>query len=429
MLNSKSMLSKVTVLALPSLLLLGLFPVSQAVAADAKKTTITFESWNPSKPNMDRVVAAFQKENPTIEVKAKLLPYADYVTSIKTEMASGTGPDVFHLEPGAMLGEFAPLLKPVGTLAAREMGATWKSKYSKSAISQVSHKGIVYGLPGGMVFPGTLWVNETILAANGIEDPKTLKEFIAACAKLRAAKIVPLAIGAKDQWLVTDVFASISNSVAPKQQYKAMEGKGSWKTAGLLKAFTEYAALFTNGIALDGASSVSQYMDAYDLFADGKAAFLTNGSWNMDMFSGAADRLAKFKASVIQMPTSAGLAPLTGGIESVFIVNKSSDKQIAAMKFVAFMAGPKGQQIIINDTGGFSSLAVQPVPAVIASEDAKAIRKIFNGLIASNVAGYRSVPDAGVAAALGTALLNLAAKTTTPAEAVSSVQAAQDLAK
>ena len=170
-------------------------------------------------------------------------------------------------------------------------------------------------------------------------------------------------------------------------------------------------------------------MDAYDLYADGKAAFLTNGSWNMDMFSGAADRLAKFKPSVIQMPTSAGLAPLTGGIESVFIVNKSSDKQIAAMKFVAFMAGPKGQQIIINDTGGFSSLAVQPVPAVIASEDAKAIRKIFNGLIASSVAGYRSVPDAGVAAALGAALLNLAAKTITPAEAASSVQAAQDLAK
>ena len=128
MLNSKSTLSKVTVLVLPSLLLLGLFPASQAVAADAKKTTITFESWNPSKPNMDRVVAAFQKENPTIEVKAKLLPYADYVTSIKTEMASGTGPDVFHLESGAMLGEFSPLLKPVGTLAAREMGSSWKSK-------------------------------------------------------------------------------------------------------------------------------------------------------------------------------------------------------------------------------------------------------------------------------------------------------------
>ena len=428
MLNSKSTLSKVTVLVIPSLLLLGLFPASQAVAAE-KKITITYESWSPSKPNMDRVIAAFQKENPTIEVKAKLLPYADYVTSIKTEMASGTGPDVFHLESGAMLGEFSPLLKPVGTLAAREMGSSWKSNYSKQAISQASHKGTVYGLPDGMVFPGTLWVNETILAANGIEDPKTLKEFIAACAKLRAAKIVPLAIGAKDDWLVLDVFASISNSVAPKEQYKAMEGKGSWKTAGLLKAFTEYAALFTNGIALDGASSVSEYMDAYDLYADGKAAFLTNGSWNMDMFSGAADRLAKFKASVIQMPTSAGLAPLTAGIGAIIIVNKDSKNQIAAMKFAAFMGGAIGQQIIINDTGGFSSLAVQPIPAVIPSADAKAIRNIFNGLIKSNVAGYRSVPNAGVRAALGTALLKLAAKTTTPAEAASSVQAAQDLAK
>ena len=66
---------------------------------------------------------------------------------------------------------------------------------------------------------------------------------------------------------------------------------------------------------------------------------------------------------------------------------------------------------------------------MIPSADAKAIRNIFNGLIKSNVAGYRSVPNAGVRAALGTALLKLAAKTTTPAEAASSVQAAQDLAK
>lgn len=429
MLSSKSTLFKRTVLVLPALLLLGLFPASQANAASAKKITITYESWSPSKPNMDRVIAAFQKENPNIVVKAKLLPYADYVTSIKTEMAAGTGPDVFHLESGAMLGEFAPLLQPVDKLAVKAIGPKWKANYSSEAISQASNKGVVYGLPDGMVFPGTLWVNETILAANGIADPKTLKDFIAACVKLRAANVVPLAIGAKDDWLVLDVFASISNAVAPKEQYKAMEGKSTWKSAGLIKSFTEYAALFTNGIALDGASSVSEYMDAYDLYADGKAAFLTNGSWNMDMFSGAADRLAKFKASVIQMPTSAGLAPLTAGIGAIIIVNKKSKQQDAAMKFAAFMGGSKGQQIIINDTGGFSALAVQPIPAVIASEDAKAIRKIFNTLIGSKVAGYRSVPNAGVRAALGAALLALAAGTTTPAEAASSVQAAQDLAK
>ena len=398
-------------------------------AAKAKTITITFESWTPSKANMDRLISAFQKKNPNIKVKAKLLPYADYVTSIKTEIASGTAPDVFHLQTGAMLKEFSPLLLSVDKLAKKEIGPKWKANYSAEAISQASSGGVVYGLPDGMVFPGTLWVNESILAANGITDPKTLPELIAACAKLRAAGIVPVAMGGKDDWSMLDVFASVSNSVAPKQQYSAMAGKGSWKTPGLIKSFTEFAALFNNGIAQDGAAGASVYMDAYDLFADGKAAFLTNGSWNMDMFAGAAARIGKFKASVIQMPTSAGLAPLTASIAAVLIVNQKSKQQAAAMKFSAFVGGAKGQQIIINDTGGFSALKKQPIPAVISSNDAKKIRVIFTNLIANKVAGYREIPNAGVRAALGQALLKLVAGTVTATEAAASVQSAQDQAK
>jgi len=412
------------VIAATGLLLAGCAGGASSPVASSGPVTITLESWTPSQKVMDNIVAEFEKENPNITVKATLLPYADYVTAIKTELASGTGPDVFDLQTGGMLNEFAPLVTPLDKLATSQLGADWKSAYKKSALDQSSVDGAVYGLPHGFQPAGLLWVNKTLLDANGIKIPTTMGELVTASQKLRAAGVVPVAIGAKDDWMLIDIFSSMSNAIAPGDQYKAMDGKGSWDTPGLVKAFNEFASMFKTGVAQDGAAGAATYTDTYDLYADGKAAFFTNGGWNQDMFVGAADRIGKFDSAVTLMPTSAGPAPVIAGISALLAVNGKSKNQEAALKLAQFMSSGPGQQIVMDGSLDFSVTSTDLVPSVKVSANASTVRTALTAMLKDNLAGYREVPNAAVKAALGQALLKLVAGTIDGAGAAAEVQAA-----
>lgn len=395
-----------------------------AAPADDGTVTITYESWTPSQEVMDNIIEAFEAANPDIKVEAKLLPYADYVTAIKTELASGTGPDVFDLQAGGMLAEFQSLLEPLDELASAELGDDWAASYNEDALAQASIDGTAYGLPHGFQTAGGLWVNVSLLEANGLEVPTAWDELVAASSALRAAGVVPLAIGAKDDWMLIDVFSAMSNAVAPGEQYDAMEGRGDWTSDGLVASFEAFSAIFSDGVAQDGAAGATTYTDTFDLYADGKAAFFANGSWNQDMFVNAADRIGAFEAAVVQMPTPAGPAPVIGGIGGLLAVNKDGDQKAAAFKLAQFMSSGEGQQILIDGSLDFA-VTVEPVePGIEISDNAREVRAQLTALLTDHLAGYREVPDAGVKSALGQALLKLAAGTISPADAAAEVQAA-----
>ena len=54
--------------------------------------------------------------------------------------------------------------------------------------------GKLYGVPYSVPMMGVFY-NQEIFAAQGIEIPKTYKDFVAACEKLKAAGITPIAAG------------------------------------------------------------------------------------------------------------------------------------------------------------------------------------------------------------------------------------------
>jgi raffinose/stachyose/melibiose transport system substrate-binding protein len=264
----------------------------------------------------------------------------------------------------------------------------------------------------------------SLLEANGLEVPTTWDELVAASSALRAAGVVPLAIGAKDDWMLIDVFSAMSNAVAPGEQYDAMEGRADWTSDGLVESFEAFSAIFSDGVAQDGAAGATTYTDTFDLYADGKAAFFANGSWNQDMFVNAADRIGAFEAAVVQMPTPAGPAPVIGGIGGLLAVNKDGDQKAAAFKLAQFMSSGEGQQILIDGSLDFAVTVAPVEPGIEISDNAREVRAQLTALLTDHLAGYREVPDAGVKSALGQALLKLAAGTISPADAAAEVQAA-----
>lgn len=388
--------------------------------------TITYESWAPTQQAMDEIIAAFEAENPDITVQAKLLPYADYVTAIKTELASGTAPDVFAVQSGGMLAEFAPLLTPLDDLLTEELGADWKDIYQEAPLSQASYDGVVYGLPHGWQSAGTIWVNNTLLEQHGVAVPTDYDELVEASAQLRAAGVVPLALGAKDTWMDIDVFKVMSLAIAPGEILEAESGEGRWDSDGLVETFQAWSDLFTDGVALDGAAGVTTYTDAYDLYLDGKAGFFSIGSWNQDMFVTGPDKMAQFESSVIQFPTPAGDAPVISGIAALLAINGESAHKAAALELAQFISSGPGQQILINHSMDFSVTDEVVTPEIEFTPNATAVREQLTEIIDNNYGAAREIPNVVVKTKLGDVLLALAAGSITPEDAAAQVQAAAE---
>lgn len=74
---------------------------SPATTAAPEPVTITYTNFisnGGNEENLDKIVKAFEADNPGITVDVTTLPYADYFTALQTDLAGGTASDVFDIE-------------------------------------------------------------------------------------------------------------------------------------------------------------------------------------------------------------------------------------------------------------------------------------------------------------------------------------------
>jgi raffinose/stachyose/melibiose transport system substrate-binding protein len=404
---------------------------AEDVAGVKKAATgsIAFESWTPTEETMDEILAAFEKDNPKADVTVKLAAYEDYQTSLKTQLASGGGPDVFLVAPGAMFNQFSSFMTPIDELATELVGPDWESRYREETLARATHRGEVLGLPSGYTAAGLMWANTSLLAEHGLDVPTSYEQLKTVAAALRKEGLSAFALGAKDAWQNLDYFMAIANGGgATEPLYAALEGRGSWTDPALVRAFEGWGRLFRDGVLQKGAVGSATYNDTYDLFLDGKAAFLANGSWNMDMFVNSADKIEKLDVQVVGFPApgATGPAPVTADVEAIIAVNRRSQNKAAAFRLAEFMSLGGGAQILM-DAFLYYPVASEPMePTKQLSADAREAREQIGDLMENNLVGYRQIPDPAVSEALGQALAGVATGRLDAQKAAEQVQQAAD---
>ncbi len=73
-----------------------------------------------------------------------------------------------------------------------EGDAKWRDTFMPGCLDRYTYKGKVYGLPFAY-FAYAVWYNKRMFAERGWEKPKTWKEFLALCERIKRAGIAPLA--------------------------------------------------------------------------------------------------------------------------------------------------------------------------------------------------------------------------------------------
>ncbi|MEO9823949.1 MAG: ABC transporter substrate-binding protein [Paracoccaceae bacterium] len=329
-----------------------------ATSVMAQDVTITIESWRNDDLVLwqDKIIPAFEAENPGIKVKFTPSAPTEYNAVLNSKLEAGSAGDLITCRPfDASLALFeAGHLADLDDMAAM-------SNFSDVAKSawQTDDGSASFCVPMASVIHGFIY-NKDAFAEVGVEVPNTEAEFFAALEAFKAdGNYIPMAMGTNDQW---EAATMGYNNIGPNY-WKGEEGRRAL-IAGEQKLTDEawtapYATLAKWGDYLGDGYEAQTYPDSQNLFTLGRAAIYPAGSWEISGFNAQADfEMGAFKPPVQNAGDTCYISDHTDiGIG----MNAASANPEAAKTFLAWVGSPEFASIFGNALPGFFPLSNEPV--------------------------------------------------------------------
>ncbi|NGQ94894.1 extracellular solute-binding protein [Brevibacillus sp. SYP-B805] len=321
-------------------------------AGDSKgEVVLQMHSWRVEDvAGYEKVIKAFEEENPGIKIEFKPFKATEYNTILNTALQSDSGPDIMQLRPygaGMALAE-AGYLEPLDSVKGLDV-------FSKESLAAATGKdGKVYGVPLSLNTT-QIYYNKKIFDQYGLKEPKSWDELIAIAKTLKEKGITPFAFGSKEGWLL-----SLSHGVIGPGAYngsafvdKVLKGETNFlspefqKSIERMKELTPYFPDNFTGLELT---------DLRTLFTAEKAAMFINGSFELEGLRKANPDL---QLDFFPMPTDDGKFVITTWVDGSYGVNAKSKHKAEALKFMEFMTTKKFGETFAN-----SLMRISAVPDV-----------------------------------------------------------------
>lgn len=312
---------------------------SSSGSAGGGQVSLGYGVWDATQvPAMQKIIAAFEAQNPTITVTIQQTPWADYWTKLQAAASGGSAPDVFWMNgPNFQLYAANNVLRPLTGLHPDT------SVYPPALARLYQYKGVQYGLPKDFDTVG-LWYNKALFDAAGVSYPTaawTWADFQAAAKKLTDPAKGVFGVGAnlEGQENYYDTIYQAGGSVISADGKKS--GYADPATIAGLKFWTDL-------VAAKESPSLKQMTDTapLNLFESGKLAMYWGGSWDAKEFSG--NDATKTDVDVAPLPAGVKKATIIHGLANVVFAHTSHPAQ--AEKFAAFLGSQQAAQIEA-DTG------------------------------------------------------------------------------
>ena len=198
---------------------------------------------------------------------------------LQTRLAGGNPPDTWQTHPGwELLGQYveAGYCLPIGDIYKSE---GWEKVVPQQLIDLLSRNGKPYAVLCGIHRGNDLWYNKKLLDKNGITvgDSMSFDEFFAACEKLKAAGITPLAVGDSGIWATAQLFENtLLGTVGPDAWKALFSGKMSFDDPKVKQAAKTYGRMLDYQNPDHSALTWDQATKAV---MEGRCAFTSMGDW------------------------------------------------------------------------------------------------------------------------------------------------------
>ncbi len=343
---------------LSSVLLVACGTISSSSASSPKITLTVLESQGWVYPAENDLARKFEAQT-GIHIDYQIIPAANYFQVLDTKLNSGQGPDIFVGQSGVSDLE---VQYNVTQNAVDLSNQEWVKREDPAALGQATLNGKVYGQEIWDIYSG-YWVivyNKNIFQQVGITGvPATYNDFVADCARIKAAGINPIYEPISDGWHHVLWYPEIGARM--EQLEPGLYDKLNANQANLAgdpasnTAMTQINELYQKGYF--GPTALSdQFANTEKEMASGKYAMTINGLTEPEAIQAADSSVQASSFGYFPIPILDNqLLPTHPAAPTKFVYAKGS--HIAqAEQYLNFLAEPTNLQYMVDHTTQFETV-------------------------------------------------------------------------
>lgn len=305
----------------------------------------------------EAVVKAFKQKNPGVEITTAYADTDQYQGTLRTQLSSGTAPDVFFAWPGNGNPGAIEVLAPTGYIADLS-GRSWTSAIPSGIKPVTQVGGKTYIVPLTFVGIGALY-NKKALDEVGAEPPATWTQLLAFCDAAKAKGKVAFALGNQTDWVTQLVdYALVPTTVYasnPDFDQKMKAGSATFAGSGWKTAMDKYLEMNERGcfskdpLGTSFETSVSQ-------LAEGDAVAMIQVTSTLNQLKSEAPEGTEFGLFPVPATDDADETRMPGAAGGAFALNAKAGNPDLASKFIDFLATPEAMNLYAGATGNLPSV-------------------------------------------------------------------------
>ena len=386
-------LSALGLIGVAALVLTGCAPAAQETAETTDTQTdataeavdpVTLTMWSWRTEDIDKyntIFDVYEAANPGVTVEFEAFLNTEYNQLLATGLQGSDGPDLAMVRA---YGGVQALIEAGQLMAIDGVVDTGSVEQSLLAAATGRTDGNLYGVPFATQ---TLQVfyNKGIFDELGLSEPTTWDEFTALNEAIAAGGYTPMALGAKDSWMLP-----IFHEIVGAARYGGPEFR-----EGLLAGTTDFtdpdyvaSIQIVNDMTkymVDDVIGVA-YADSQIQFTAGTAAQFPGGSFELGNFTAQAPDMELGVYLVPTPPNSVSNKPLSAGwADGSFSINKKTENEDAAVKLLNWLASPEFGQLFVDEIKQFSAIKGLTYSDPVMNE--------MNELFASGPTAYINLVD------------------------------------
>ena len=324
-------------------------------------------------------IAAFEAANPGITVELNVVPWSDYFTTLRADVAAGSGDDVFWLN-GSYYQDYVDNDMLLGI--TETLGADATNAWNPQVIEQYTKNGELWGVPQLTDGGSALYYNAEALAKAGV-TPADLQQLAWHPTDAAADTFLPLlqrltldssGRSAADPAFDANAVEQWGFNAAQELQnielnfigsnggtYQDAEGKLTFTDPKTVEAYAYLVRLINEHRVAPPASSTNSDGDyTRDQFLQGKIALFESGTYNLaNVHDG-----ATFEWGIVQIPSGpAGRVTTAPGVIAAGNAATAHPAETAAL--LRWLGSTEGNEFI-----GAQGAAVPAVTEARAAYDA-----------------------------------------------------------
>ena len=276
-----------------------------------------------------QAIADYEAAHPDVKIEMTTYENQAYKTKIRSAVAANELPDIFFTWGGGFSKTFVEAGK---ALPLDEYYTNYKDELSEASLSYATFDGVLYGTtyiaPVSMLF-----YNRAMFDERGLQAPTTWEELIAVCHTFKEENITPIALSAKDAWVLAmthDALALKSAGHDKVQRALTKDGQ-SYNDPDFLRAANKFRELIDIEAVSREAAAISND-EAQATFTASNAAMYIMASWTGGVISTDAKDVDDF--DVVPVPVLSDKAAATdfigGAVDTLMVNSDTKEKDIAA---------------------------------------------------------------------------------------------------